>query len=260
MREVLNSVLALLIGVVLLAMGNTLLNIILPLKMEDAGYSTASYGFLGSVFFAGLLTGALSAKNFIQSFGHIRAFAAFATVFSAVVILHPLFKAYAFWILLRFIGGFCIAGLFAAIEAWLNQQSSAENRGKVLAVYFMSNYMAMIMGQFLVNLWDIKQLEPYLLASLLVSFSLLPVVMTKFPQPSFSDAKPMSLVALTRFSTFGSCRITNCWLSSGGLVFLGSALCDRSRLQYSTDVVFHGGSLCRCFARSIPNWIFGRQV
>ena len=147
MREIINSILALLIGVVFLSMGNTLLNIILPLKMEAAGYSTASYGFLGSVFFAGLLSGALSAKRFIQGVGHIRAFAAFATVFSAVVILHPLFTAYSFWILLRFIGGFCIAGLFAAIEAWLNQQSSAENRGKVLAIYFMSNYMAMIMAR-----------------------------------------------------------------------------------------------------------------
>lgn len=222
MREIINSILALLIGVVFLSMGNTLLNIILPLKMEAAGYSTASYGFLGSVFFAGLLSGALSAKRFIQGVGHIRAFAAFATVFSAVVILHPLFTAYSFWILLRFIGGFCIAGLFAAIEAWLNQQSSAENRGKVLAIYFMSNYMAMIMGQFLVNIWDIEQLEPYLLASLLVSFSLLPVVMTRFPQPSFSDAKPMSLVALARFSPLAVAGSLTAGFLQGALYSLGA--------------------------------------
>lgn len=56
--------------------GNSLLGVVLPLRMEAADYPVWLIGLVLAAFYLGLALGGLRAKRVILRIGHIRAFAA----------------------------------------------------------------------------------------------------------------------------------------------------------------------------------------
>ena len=86
----------------------------------------------------------------IRKVGHIRAFAAMASLASTMPILHAFWIDPWFWGLLRLVTGMCMVGLFIAIESWLNTLAPNALRGRLFAVYMAINFVAMALGQWLV--------------------------------------------------------------------------------------------------------------
>jgi len=208
MLQILKAVAALLLGIGIMNLGNSLLGITLPLRMEAAQYSTLVTGVIMAAYFGGLLVGSIYGKRLIGTVGHIRTFAGLAAVMAAVALVHPLLFSAVAWGLLRFISGFCVAGLFAALESWLNERSDNTTRGQVLGIYMIVNYVAIVLGQLMVNLWDLDGMEGFMVASLLVSLSLVPVVLARIEAPDLSDSKPLSLrqlYAASPLAPVGAC-------------------------------------------------------
>lgn len=208
MLQTLKAVAALLLGIGIMNLGNSLLGIALPLRMEAAQYSTLVTGAIMAAYFGGLLVGSIYGKRLIGTVGHIRVFAGLAAIMAAVALVHPLLFNALTWAALRFVSGFCIAGLFAALESWLNERSDNATRGQVLGIYMVVNYLAIAIGQFMVNLWDLAGMEVFMVASLLVSLSLVPVVLARIQAPDLSDSKPLSLrqlYAVSPLAPVGSC-------------------------------------------------------
>lgn len=202
-REVLASVRPVLAGGGTFIVGNSLLGIILPLCMEAAGYPVAVIGAIMAAYYAGLALGGLCSKRGILGFGHIRAFAAFAAVASTIALAYALVFSPPAWLLLRFVNGFCIAGLTATIESWLNAQSSNTTRGRVLGLYMVTHYLAVTAGQALVNLTDIAGPDLFMLAAALLSLSLVPVALTRLGGPSLDGHGSISIRRLHAGSPVG---------------------------------------------------------
>jgi len=176
--------------------------------MEAAQYSTLITGVIMAAYFAGLLVGSIYGKRLIGAVGHIRVFAGLAATMAAVALVYPLLFYAVSWAALRFISGFCVAGLFAVLESWLNERSDNDTRGQVLGIYMIVNYVAIVLGQLMVNLWALEGMEGFMVASLLVSLSLVPVVLTRIQAPDLSDSKPLSLRqlhAISPLAPIGSC-------------------------------------------------------
>ena len=208
MLQILKAVAALLLGIGVMNLGNSLLGISLPLRMEAAQYSTLITGVIMAAYFAGLLVGSIYGKRLIGAVGHIRVFAGLAATMAAVALVYPLLFYAVSWAALRFISGFCVAGLFAVLESWLNERSDNDTRGQVLGIYMIVNYVAIVLGQLMVNLWALEGMEGFMVASLLVSLSLVPVVLTRIQAPDLSDSKPLSLRqlhAISPLAPIGSC-------------------------------------------------------
>lgn len=208
MLRTLSSVAPLLLGAGVMLIGNSLLGITVPLKLDAARTSPVVTGVIMAAHFGGLFAGSLYARHLIAEVGHIRAFAGFAAIIAAATLGYGLLFDAVSWGLLRFLGGFCIAGLFAAMESWLNERSDNANRGRVLSVYMMVNYLAIMLGQLMVNLWDLAGSDAFIMAALLISISLVPVVLTRVEAPSLAHIKPLSVGALYRASPLaliGSC-------------------------------------------------------
>src|SRR5690606_18039263 len=110
----LRSVASLLFGVFLLILGNSLLGILLPVRMGVENLTPEIAGLVMSCYYIGLVLGSLWGKRIIGRVGHIRAFAAFAAGASAATLLHSLWFDPVPWALLRILSGFCMAALFAA--------------------------------------------------------------------------------------------------------------------------------------------------
>ena len=206
-------------GTALLMLGTSLLSILLPLSLSRSGFSTEIIGFVMSAYYGGLVLGAINCMRIIARIGHIRAYACFAAVTCAAVLAHPMWVDPFFWIFLRLITGFCLAGLFAVLESWLNHSSGNRTRGRVLSIYLMTTYVSITGGQLLVNLWDAWQYLPYMVGGMVVALSLVPVVMTHVSAPDITQSEHLTARELLRISPLA---VVGCF--SSGLVLGGFLL------------------------------------
>ena len=131
------SVWALLLGVLLLMVGNGMQGTLLGIRGQIEGFSTFELSVVMSGYFAGFLIGSQLAPELIRRVGHIRVFAALASLVSAILILFPSITEPWAWIFLRVAFGFCFSGVYVTAESWLNNAVSNENRGRALSLYLI---------------------------------------------------------------------------------------------------------------------------
>ena len=74
---------ALLFGMFLLMIGNGLQSTVLGVRGETEGYSASMLGLIMSAYFVGFLGGTQAAPWMLRRVGHIRVFAALASLISA---------------------------------------------------------------------------------------------------------------------------------------------------------------------------------
>ena len=198
MISVFRSIFSLLLSYGLLLLANGLFNSLLGLRATLEGVSTSWLGFIMASYFLGLLLGGLFAGRIVARVGHIRAFAVFASLMSTTALLHPLFLEVSYWMLLRLVSGFCMAGLIIVTESWLNDATPSHQRGGVLSSYMMVNYMAAGCGQFLLNVGDVGQFELFSVASIIFSLALIPVLLTKQSAPTIAADSKLSFDLLAK--------------------------------------------------------------
>lgn len=244
---------ALLWGASIALVGSTLLGIVLALQMESRGYDTTVTSVVMAGNFAGFLVGALYATTLINTVGHIRAFAIFATMQSALFIAHPILDHWAIWAVLRLLSGACLAGIFTAVESWMNDRTPTESRGTVLGIYVITNYLAQIAGQLLVNVWDFTQIEPFIIASILGSLSLIPVAMTRLYPPELADVQRMGLIELYQASPTAIAGTLGSGVLVGSTLSLGAVFAQRIGLSVYETSLFTGSILVGGMLFSFPS-------
>lgn len=183
--------------------GNALLGVVLPLRMEAAGYAVALTGAIMAAYYLGLALGGYRAKQVIMRIGHIRAFSTFAALTAATCLAYDMFFNPAAWVILRIINGFCIAGLTTSIESWLNDRSDNETRGRVLGYYMLVFYLAIAVGQTLVNLAPVSNSDLLMGSAALIGLSLVPIALTGLGEPNLEELRTLELGKLYEASKVG---------------------------------------------------------
>jgi MFS family permease len=243
-RDVLASVRSLLGGGAAFIIGNSLLGIVLPLRMEGAGYPVGLIGIIMTAYYAGLALGSVFGKQVILRVGHIRAFAVFAAVAAATALAYPLAFVAAPWLILRLVNGFCIAGLTATIESWLNERSSNRTRGRVLGLYMVTYYLAVASGQLLVNVAEVTGPALFMLAAGLIGLSLVPVALTRLGAPALDGHRSLSIRELHAASPVGAVGAGVAGVAGRLVLRLGRRLRAQDRVEHlgSLTVHEHGGA------------------
>lgn len=150
----------------------------------QAGFSQAQVGFLGSAHFFGFFIGCWWAPRLMGSVGHSRAFATFAAMGAIGVAAHVLVTEPVFWALFRVASGICVAGCYTVIEAWLQAKVTNETRGRAMGTYRVVDMGASFVAQFMIGaLADMQTYLAYNLLTILCCASLLPLALTRVPQP-----------------------------------------------------------------------------
>lgn len=198
MLAVYRSLFSLLLSFGLLLLANGLFNSLIGLRANLEGMSTTYVGFIMSGHFIGMLIGGLYAGRVVASVGHIRAFAAFASVLSVTALLHAIYIDLIPWMGLRVISGFATAGMLMVTESWLNERAGSQYRGSILATYMMVNYIGAGSGQLLLKVADIGEFHLFSLASIIFSLALLPVLLTRHSAPILERGERMSIVSVIR--------------------------------------------------------------
>lgn len=150
----LSPVLALLLGSAVLAGGNGLQTVLLPMRAGIEGFSTLVIGLIGSSHNVGLVAGCLLVPALVRRVGHVRTFGLLAIVAAAVAIGYAASDRPAVWIALRLVTGFCMAGLAMVVDSWTNANASNGSRGRVLAGFAIAGALAATSGQMLIALAD----------------------------------------------------------------------------------------------------------
>ena len=203
MFQVLYSSWALLLGMMLLMIGNGVQGTLLGIRGAMEGFSTFELSLVMSGYFVGFLGGSRMAPWMIRRVGHVRVFAALGSFISAVLILFPALTDPWIWMLLRVAIGFCFSGVYVTAESWLNNAASNENRGKALSLYIIVQMVGIVVAQGLVVLGDPAGFLLFIVPSVLVSIAFAPILLSVSPTPGFDSAKRMSLAELFRISPLG---------------------------------------------------------
>ncbi len=191
---------ALLLGVMLLMVGNGIQGTLLGIRGALEGFSTLELSFVMSGYFAGFLGGSHYTPMLIRRVGHVRVFAALGSLGSATLILFPtLTEAWA-WIALRVLVGFCFSGIYVVAESWLNNASTNQTRGTALSLYLIVQNIGIIAAQGLVSLGDPSGFVLFVIPSVLVSLAFAPILLSVSPAPAFETTRAMGVVEFFRVS------------------------------------------------------------
>lgn len=203
MIQVLSSAWALLLGMCLLMVGNGMQGTLLGIRGALEGFSTFEMSIVMSAYFVGFLGGSRLAPGMIRRVGHVRVFAALASMISAVMILYPTFPAVPLWALGRVLIGFCFSAVYVTAESWLNNAADNSNRGQALSLYMIVQTLGIVVAQALLLAADPSGYVLFVIPSVLVSVAVTPILLTISPTPAFDTTKPMSLRELANFSPLG---------------------------------------------------------
>ena len=170
--------------------------------IED--FSIITTGIIMSGYFIGYFVGANMIPNFVSKVGHIRVFAAFASMASLAILLHAVFVNPIVWTFGRFLTGFSLIGVYIVVESWLNDRATNRNRGSVLSIYMFITFIGLAIGTLLLNFNRPEQYEPFILISLLFSIALVPIHLTKRAAPKFKKINFIKIKQLYKISPLGT--------------------------------------------------------
>ena len=167
MSKVLKNSWALFLGMSFIMMAYGFQGSLLGVRAVQEEFSLTSTGFMMSGYFVGYFIGAATIPMIISRVGHIRVFAAFASLASLVILIHSIIIRPLVWILLRVWTGLSMVCIYTVAESWLNDRSSNKNRGSVLSVYMVILYGSLGIGMFFLNFSTPKNFPPFILVSVI---------------------------------------------------------------------------------------------
>lgn len=256
MRKAISPVSTLLIAIFMIMAGSGFLAPLLSLRLNAAGASPVMAGFLSTAYFTGLMTGSLMVFRIITRVGHIRAFTAFVSLFSATALSYAIHFYPVLWLLIRFIEGFCMAGVFVCLESWLNERAGPQSRGAVLGYYMIALYAGQAAGQFLLNLDNSLPSMPFIAASMLLSLAIIPVALTHIPAPVLTDGGAMRITGLYRVSPLGVTGAFVTGLMLGAFYGLGALFALGIGLKLAAIALFMSATIAGGVALQWPlGWL-----
>ena len=203
MFTVLRNTWALFFGFALICLGHGLQGTLIGIRSVIEGFSFVSAGVIIAGYYVGYLTGAILIPIFLRRVGHIRVFAALASLASIAILLHSIFLDPVSWFIIRIITGISLSGIYVIMESWLNDKSTNQTRGQLLGIYMIVTFVFVGLGQLLLNLSDPSKVDLFILVSILLSFALLPILLSKTDQPDITNPKYFSIKEFYILSPFG---------------------------------------------------------
>jgi len=252
---VVHSVLVLFVAVFLMMAASGPLATTISLRLEAARLPSVVIGVVMAGYYAGLTLGALFAHRMIRRAGHIRTFAAFASILSGTSLIYALRLDPFLWGCLRLAEGFCMAGVFVCIESWLNDSATAETRGNVMALYMTSLYSGQASGQWLLNIEDPSGFLLFVIISIMISLAVVPVALTRMAPAPLPEISALSFRRLYRASPLGILGTIVSGLVLGSLFSLGPVFARAVGLDLSATALFMSTVI---FGGVLLQWPLGR--
>jgi len=219
----------------LLMLGNGLLGTLLGIRSELEGFATAATGVIMASYYAGFLAGSRLAPKILERVGHVRVFAALASLASASPLVHSVFVTPMVWAAMRLVFGFCMAGLYIVAESWLNQKATNKTRGRLLSVYMLMMMGGLGLGQMFLGVAAPTGFRLFVLASLFVSLAVVPISLSQGNAPAFQAPETLEASTLWKRAPLG--MVTSFGVGVTNAALLGIGPVYATRLGFSAGEV-----------------------
>ncbi|USD35288.1 MULTISPECIES: MFS transporter [Vibrio] len=187
------------IALALYAVASGYLMSLIPLMLSDYGLDNSLASWLASVFYAGLLVGAIAIEPLVTRLGHKNAFVLCLGLFIATICTLPIFPSSTSWMLARFFAGIAVAGVFVIVESWLLHGDETA-RAKRLGLYMAALYGGSALGQLGIGILGIHGGVPFIAISTLLLLAIVVLWFGESDQPESAHTTNLSLKQITRLS------------------------------------------------------------
>lgn len=229
LKRAIFDALPLLVGLAFLMAGTSFTATLLGVRAGLEGFNPTVTGLVLSAFYVGFLAGSLLTPKTIWRVGHVRVFAALASLASAAVLIHVIRPDPLTWFLLRGVSGLCLAGLYVTTETWLNGATTNSTRGSMLAIYMVVVTASEAIGQLFFPVADPRGYAAFVLASVLISLAVLPVSLATVSPPPVFDIQRMPFSRL-----YGTAPLAVVGAATSG--FSGAAIVGGTGAVYAQEL------------------------
>jgi len=203
MNKVIKNSWALFTGIGIMMIAHGLQGNLMGIRSVIEEFNFIATGTMMSGYYVGFFLGSHIAPKLVSRVGHIRVFAAFASMASLSILIISAYVNPIVWTFARFITGMSVVSCFIVAESWLNDRANNRTRGKILSSYMFITYMGLAIGMLLLNFDSPKNYKPFILVSILLSIALVPILLTKRKAPKFKKISTMKLKDLYKTSPLG---------------------------------------------------------
>lgn len=238
LSTVLKQTWPLFLAVAFLMLGNGLQGTLVSWRATYEGFSPSTTGWIMTGYYAGFLAGSLYTPILVNGVGYIRVFAALASLASTAVLIQVIFIEPLVWFSMRMLTGFCFAGAYVIVESWLNASADNNSRGQMLSFYMLISYGGMAGGQWLLNLAHPSGFSLFLLASILLSLALVPVLIRHTKVPEMETEERISIPDLLKSAPAGVSSIFLAGIAHGAMFSMGAVFAVKVGMTVANTALF----------------------
>ena len=191
------------LGMLLLMISNGLLVTLLTVRATALGFSQTEIAFMQAAYPLAALFACVVTPQIVARVGHIRSFGALASLCSTAALIHMVTADPWSWGAMRALAGFCYPGLYVVAESWLNGRADNRTRATLLSIYFITQTGGAALGQLLLGIPDPAGNLLFVLVSVLISLSLVPMLLSAQQGQAFEAPARLSVRQLFRLSPLG---------------------------------------------------------
>ncbi|MBF0420408.1 MAG: MFS transporter [Magnetococcales bacterium] len=222
----------------ILMIGNGLFSSTLGLRAESEGFPVAVTGMIASMFYAGYIVGGLAAPYFISSWKHKLVYIFLSILAGVTTWLMPFHINPWIWGVLTLFMGSGFAGIYVVCESWINIRASNHERGRILAVYTVVQYLGLVAGQSCLTFVDPLTTVPFIMAAGFTMLSAIPMLTATTP-PSLPQAQQkVNEFTLARSSILGSVTLFTSGLTVSSIFGIGPVYAHRLGMAVDDVALF----------------------
>ncbi len=226
----------------LIMIGNGLVGVLIGVRSELEGFSTATTGLIMAAYFAGFLAGSHFAPRIMARVGHIRVFAGLASLLTTTALIHAVWVVPYGWVLLRLVFGFAMAGLYIVVESWLNDAVTNENRGRVMAIYMVVAMGGLSLGQVILGLGSPLQQTLFIAAGAVMALSIAPVSLSINSAPEFFLPPPVQPREIWEDAPVGVITAVGAGVANGALLGMAAVYATQVGMSITATGLFVGAA------------------
>ena len=200
----------------LMAVGNGLLSTVVPVRLHAASSAAGTVGAVVTSYAVGMLLGCVFSGGAIRRVGHIRAFAAFASLNAVCALLLGAGVWPLLWVVSRVAAGFAVTAAFIVSQSWLNELTTSAHRGRVMSMFYVSFTLSIGAGAWLAGHIGVSGEAAWMLPAGLYAIAVVAIALTRVEAPlpparirvDFAAAWALSPVALAGVFASGALGMT----------------------------------------------------
>lgn len=243
---------SLMLGVALISICSGIQGTLLGIRAALENFPVDQVGLIMSAYYIGFLFGARQIPKWVKYVGHIRVFAALASTGSVAILLHSTFIDPFLWFCFRLFTGFCFSGLYMIPEGWLNQISTNEDRGRLLGAYMFTVALGFVGGQFLISLWPPIGFELFILASVVLSVAVVPILLSNIAAPVIAYSENLELNKLIKVTPLGTMGVFTQGVTFGAIMWLTAVFGKQRGFSDGDSALLVGALMLGGLALQLP--------